>query len=319
MGKLPAIEKIGYLLYPIKHMQIDYERYSKGDYPGFEKFPHPKRDKTRKYAHPINFPTRPNYYNVESSVQLATRALLERLRTKTDDPWFPQQAWLYQESILCLWSQIARSGLIGEKIRLQALEELATLTLVLENLFLGKIGLRITKEDESKINYAGYPEINHQPKRVTVTQQLQDIYSPGLKRTIFANCEIAVKEVYGRSTRGGVIAGTDQDLLRIGLRCSGAKSSPWTISIDSGFASTDRQRWQTIRPLSQAISSAGLSRFYTPYTFHYTDRVTNQMARHTSLQSWEYFNGLLYEVFQDIAQAHPNPRFKRGYQGEPDY
>lgn len=242
---------------------------------------------------------------VYSTMSLSTQALRQHLRyAGAKDPWMINRADIYQKAVTELSMLLDRTPL-SESLHNSAQRELVLIAKSLEELFLGHITLSPKNSDLETTIYEGYyftPD-DDETIRVAIYQKFYASHSPYVSRTTPPTCQIHIKEIIGRSSKGGAIAGLDTG-LRVGLRCGCPDGglAAWSVTIDGGLRNHTKGR--QIRPISQAIQEIKIHHELepdnqdTPLAFHYYDPETKLTDPQTTRNKFSFFNHRLGQIFK---------------------
>lgn len=169
-----------------------------------------------------------------------TEAVQRRLLAVGANPWFLRRACLIEDAIFDVTETVASVD-VPYTLRQQAYQELDVLIDGLGRLVYGGVNLHKTATRREGYYFSGDGE-----KRIVVrlsgtTNDADQPVKPGIT--------IDIKDIIGKSSRGGAIAGDDSE-ISFGLKYL-EDENIWIVSIYSGLR--DKGHWRMIRPLSQAI------------------------------------------------------------------
>lgn len=283
---------------------VEVSRYKRGLY-------WRSREKQRYNLHDetyeLELPSIPDSAVISAMMDLSAKSLrLSLCSAGAKDPWMIDRADIYQKAVNEL-SKLFNLTPLSESLYHAAFQELALIAKSLEMLFSGGIVLSPRDSDPGTTAYNGYYLTpNEENIRVAIYQKFCSSHSPQVARTTNPNCQIGIKEIVGRSSRGRAIAGSDTE-LRVGLRCGYPGGSPlWAVSLEGAWHR--HTKGHGIRPLSQAIQVAKIHHNLEPdnqesLTFHYYDPETALVDPDKIRNSFGFFNHCLREIFEGYIQS----------------
>lgn len=252
--------------------------------------------------------------DINGMMRLTSEALRAGLlRAGMRDLWLLNRSNIYERAITNLGMILDIAPLPGFLQRAVSQE-----TILLANsllvLFTGGVRLHVTKSNDISTIFSGYFEhLDNQTKRISIMQRHQKGYHPRSRREIYPNCQILIREIEGRSNRGGAIAGSDQR-IRCGLRFGSMVADyKWCVSINSGISASEANHDLLLRNVGPITRAYNESRTYpesfyylqetdTINTFHYQDPHEQTISPFQGGSKFSVFNRFLHSVFMELSR-----------------
>lgn len=174
-----------------------------------------------------------------------TEAIQQKFRAAGFSVWFQSRVGLIEDTMFEVAAAVA-SAFVCDELRQQAYGELHDLVEGLGQLAYGTVTLHPTTQRPDMLRREGYFSSGDQRKRIVVEQHGQEYEHAAQTKP---SLRIYIKDIIGRSTRGGVIAGSDSE-ISFRLRYE-AEGNLWVANVDSGIRTKDH--WRNINPLSQTF------------------------------------------------------------------